>query len=93
MNSLKGTYKSKFDNFSLKIVCNNPDLIDHFTFIKVDADGNELTLFEKSLQSGTPGSLYIWGTGIGLNHNTDFTLISITKTPVIGLIGDYIRIE
>jgi hypothetical protein len=92
MNSLEGTYKSKFDNFSLKIVCNNPDLTDQFTFIKIDANSNESKLFERVLESGHKGTMYIWGTGLGINYNTDFTWISIVETPVIGLIGDYVRI-
>ncbi len=93
MNSLEGIYKHRHQNFSLKIVRNNPNLIDLFTFIKIKAGGTELTLFDKTLQGGTPGTSYLWGGGIGINHNTDFTWISITKLPDIELNGDYDRTE
>ena len=94
MSSLSGTYKSKFDNFSLRIVRNDtPNVPDQFTFIKIHADGNEETLFETILQGGAPGTLLFWATGILLTYNTDFKWISINKAPVLGLIGDYTKDE
>ena len=92
MESLEGTYKNKHHNFSLKIVRNYPDLIDKFTFIRVEADGTESTLFEKSLQGETPESSTLWAEGLKLHHDNDFTWISIEDSPVIGYVSDYIRI-
>jgi len=94
MNLLVGTYKSKFGNFSLKIESSiDPEFPDKHTFTKIEPDGSETVLFESILEGGKPGTQLILGIGLSINHNIDFTMISIKKSPIIGLQGNYIKVK
>ena len=93
MNTLAGLYKNRHHNFILKIVqYEEPNHNDHYTFYKIDAEGNEQELFFKVLEFSPSSSLAQAG-GIKISYHPEFTTIFITDTASIELNAPYDKIE
>lgn len=93
MVDLAGIYKSKFDNFSIKIVKNiNGNQTEEFEFWLVVKNKKEELLYKGQLNYKIiANAITISNDDVKLSCNSDCSIISIEVFPRLGMKGNYTR--